>query len=38
MPCGRAVTVRLRGTRIAIAPQAVRGGGAVMVTAMRQPA
>jgi membrane-associated phospholipid phosphatase len=37
MTCGRAVTVRLRGTRLAVVPQVVPGGGAVMLTAMRRP-
>jgi membrane-associated phospholipid phosphatase len=35
--CGRAVTVRVRVTRMALVPQAVPGGGAVLVTAMRRP-
>ncbi len=35
MTCGRTVTLHLRRTRVAVAPQVVPGGGAVMFTAMR---
>jgi len=37
MTCGRAVTVHLRGTRMAIVPQVVPGGGGVLLTTMRRP-
>jgi membrane-associated phospholipid phosphatase len=37
MTCGRAVTVRLRGTRLAVVPQVVPGGGGVLLTTMRRP-
>ncbi|HXI28811.1 MAG TPA: phosphatase PAP2 family protein [Vicinamibacterales bacterium] len=35
MTAGRTVTIRLRETRVSIAPLAVPGGGGVMVTALR---
>jgi membrane-associated phospholipid phosphatase len=35
MVCGRTVTVRLRETKVSIAPLPVRRGGGVLITAQR---